>query len=290
MGDGMDYGQMMQRIEELRERYGFLSVSYMGSSVMGRGIPMLSLGEGERQYIYVGGHGADEWRTAAILIRWIGEYCSIFEKKGRILRFGSEYLFRSRTVSVIPMLNPDGMEYRKNGIAEDHVMRDRLISMNRGSPDFGKWKANGRGVDLRYNYASLFEKHKREERESGILGGCAEQFSGESSESEPEVGYLCNYLRYVMTPRLVVSLHEGTPSLYCKAPLGQEPKSRGAEQAFSRMLGIGSRGEADGLVETVADELGVLGCAVGVGILGSEDPFLLYGGLREFLFVAPTMV
>ena len=290
MGDGMDYEYMMKAVEGLADRFGFLSVSYVGTSVMGRGIPMLSIGEGERQYFYVNGHGADEWRTAAVLIRWVEEYCSVLEKKGRIFRFGSEYLFRNRNIAVVPMLNPDGMDYRKNGIPEDHVMRDRLISMNRGSSDFSKWKANGRGVDLRYNYAPVFERHKLWERESGILGGCAECFSGESSESEPEVGYLCNYLRYVKNPRLVVSFHEGTMALYCKAPAGQEPKQWGAEQAFSRMLGVGNRGEEDGLVEASVEELGILGCSVGVGSVESEDLFLLYERLREFLFVAPTMV
>lgn len=288
---GMDYERMMREIESLANENPMVSVSYIGTSIMGRGIPLISIGEGEKQYLYVNGHSASEWRMAAVLIRWLREYSSILKNKGRIFRFGSEYLFQSRTVCVIPMLNPDGMEYRLNGVASDHVMYERLVAMNHGSMDFNGWKANGRGVDLRYNYSIGFEAHKRWEREQGILGGQAELFAGESSESEPEVGYLCNYLRYISNWRLVVSFHEDTPSLYCASVLGQEPRTQGAEQAFSRMLGIGNRGKEDGFIETCAQMYGFLGCSVGIGEEDEQkELFALYERFREFLFVAPTML
>ncbi len=288
---GMDYDRMMREVEALANEYGEVSVSYIGTSVMGRGIPLISIGEGEKQYLYVNGHRADEWKMAAVLIRWVREYCSLLRARARIFRFGTEYLYKSRTVCVVPMLNPDGMEYRLHGVPREHVLYDRLVSMNGTSPDFSEWKSNGRGVDLRYNYSVGFEAHKVWEREQGIMEGRSEGFAGESSESEPEIGYLCNYLRYLSDLMLVVSFHEDTPSLYCAGALGQEPRTKGAEQVFSRMLGIGNRGCEDGLIETSAQVFGRLGCSVGIGTEGgTKELFALYERVREFLFVAPTMV
>jgi g-D-glutamyl-meso-diaminopimelate peptidase len=72
------------------------------------------------------------------------------------------------TLSVIPMLNPDGVEYQIHGVEENNPLRERLLEMNDGSEDFSAWQANARGVDLNHNYDAGFAEYKQLEKEQNI--------------------------------------------------------------------------------------------------------------------------
>ncbi len=287
----MDNRSYMEYLEALISEYPEISLTYLGESIMGRGIPMLTIGEGEKAYLYVSGQSGTDMVGSAILLRWVKEYASLYRGGRRIYRTRADYLYRTRTVYLVPMLNPDGAEYVRRGVGEDHLLYERLIGMNGGSADFSGWRANGRGVELSRNYGYGFTDRKREESERGILGGASCGYSGESSESEPEVGSLCNWIRYNEGLRMVLHLHEGDRSLRCVGALGSEPRTEGAENAFSRMIGIGSRGKEDPMTCFCAQEMGILGCSLGIG--GASDRaelFSRYAEVRELLFCAPTMV
>ena len=99
-----DYAALMDEICRLDERFSFLQFSYLTESAMGRGVPMLSLGEGEKQIYYVGAHHGAERITSAVLIRFADELCTIVEKGG--LAFGKdfEFVLKTRKIRIIPML------------------------------------------------------------------------------------------------------------------------------------------------------------------------------------------
>ena len=44
----MDYDNLMQCVQILSNRFRFLSVGYLGQSILGSPIPLLSIGEGDR--------------------------------------------------------------------------------------------------------------------------------------------------------------------------------------------------------------------------------------------------
>ena len=283
----MDHACMMEGINVLSERYPFLSVSYVGESILERGIPLLCLGEGEKSVLYVGAHRGREWMSSAILLRMVNEYCEGMKNGDKILHYNLRYLFSSRTMYFVPMLNPDGVEYVLHGVEKDHILRERLLSMNGGSEDFSSWCANGRGVDLIGNYSADFAARKAEELERGIFGGAPCGFSGEMPESEPEVAQLCNWLHYHGDISLVLSLGEGAFGIY------GVPGESGA--ALARDAGCKLKdGRERGLDGWCRDSLGISAFSVCYGTeeeIGSmKELFYHYARLRRTLFLAPSLI
>ncbi len=286
----MDHQALLEELSELYRTYPKLFIEYMGESVFNRGIPVVRMGEGEKTFLYLGGVSGTDRVSPRILLRWIREYAGLLEGKKRIFHCTADYLFQTRTVYVIPMLNPDGADYSLHGPGRDNVLYDRLLSMNGGREDFGSWRANGRGVDLRYNFSSAFENHRAEWEQKGILGGGPEGFGGESAESEPEIGHLCNFLRYFRPMQMILHLHEGERGLRCYAPKELLGRGEDIEGVFARMTGFGSRGEEDPVAACCAEEQQTMACSLGVGADGGDRGFALYTQLREFLFSVPTML
>lgn len=297
--DPLDHARMMEYIDIMIARYPFLSVSYVGESILGRGIPMLTLGEGEKSVLYVGAHHGMEWITSVLLLRFINEACELWNNNGRIFQYSVKYLLSARTLHIVPMLNPDGVEYQINGVGEDNVLYDRLLSMNGGSKDFSRWQANARGVDLNHNYNSGFADYKRMEMENGILGGAPTRYSGESSESEPEVGSLCNYIRYHDRLQMVLTLHTQGEEIYYTCGKKTTPRSRAIAEGLANMSGYAlniPKGSAayGGLTDWCIEELNLpsftVECGKGINPLPLEDYFYIYARIRQMLFLAPTMI
>ncbi len=291
----MDYSVMMQYLNEFCRRYPFIGLTSIGESIMGRSIPLVSLGEGKRSLFYVGAHQGSEWITTILLLRYINEYCEIYSGGGRIYDISVEYLFKNRTVYILPMLNPDGVDYQINGIGEDNPLRDRVIRMNRGSEELSLWQANARGVDLDRNYNCRFTERKERELGEGICDGAPVGYSGNMPESEPEVGGLCNFLRFNEDIELVVSLRTQGEMIYY-APSGKRgSRSSGIASRFSRSTGYKvCDKERTGICDWYAEELGKPCAAVMCGKAGVSldisDNFKLYTTVREMLFSAPTLI
>ncbi len=295
----LDHRQMMRYIDIMIERYPFLSVSYIGESILGRGIPILALGEGEKSVLYVGAHHGMEWITSILLLRFINEYCELYKNNCKAFHLRLNYLFSSRTIYVVPMLNPDGVDYQINGVDNSHILYDRLLAMNGGSNDFSRWQANARGVDLNHNYNAGFAEYKKIEAELGILGGSPGKFSGEMPESEPEVGCLCNYIRYCQNLRMIMSFHTQGEEIYYTGCNRTAPRSRSIAEALSRIsgysLGIPEGGASyGGLTDWAIGALNLpsftVECGKGENPLPPRDYFYIYTAIREMLFTAPTMI
>lgn len=295
----MDHERMMRILDKMAECYPFLSVSYMGESILGRGIPLVTLGEGNKSVLYVGAHHGMEWITSWLLLRMLEEYCELYQNGGKVFDCNVRYLFGARTLCIVPMLNPDGVEYQLHGVSENHILYDRLRSMNGGSADFSRWQANARGVDLNHNYNAGFVEYKRLEAEHGILGGAPTRYSGESPESEPEVGHLCNYIRYHEGLRMVIALHTQGEEIYYSSVGKTTPKSARMAQTFARMCGYTPKepegmaaygGLTDWCMEEMAIPAFTVECGKGNNPLPITDCFGIYARIRQMLFSAPIMV
>ena len=296
----MDYALMMAYINEFSERYSFMSVTSIGESIMGRSIPMITLGEGKKSLLYVGAHHGMEWITTILLLRFINEYCELIKRSGRIYTYTLSYLFSTKTIYIIPMLNPDGVDYQINGVSEDNPLYDRLLAINGKSTDFSHWQANARGVDLNHNYNSGFMEYKKIERELGICqNGAPTRFSGMNPESEPEVASLCNFLRFDDNIKMVLSLHSQGEEIYYTCGDKIAPRSKTIAGALSRMSGytLGSpEGTAayGGLTDWCIDELNrpsfTVECGKGENPLPIKDYFKIYTQIREMLFMSPTFI
>ena len=254
---------------------------------------MIRLGEesARRTVVYIGTHHGTEEICAEVLLRFLEEYCLCKQEKRRLYQINMEYLFRSRLLCVIPMLNPDGVDLRHYG-ADGWVNKRQLLLMNRNSADFSAWQANGRGVDIHHNYSVGFAEYKEIERSCGIRGGSAARYGGEYPESEPESRALAAYLRLDPSVRMILSLHAGEDRI-CASSGGQWlPHSRETAQLLAEMhgcavsepLGAESCGTlGDFSIRELHCPCFTLGCS-------GEDTASVYGHMREMLFTAPLLI
>ena len=296
----LTWERMMAYLNCFSERYPFLSFGTLGESVLGRSIPVITLGEGKKTFVYVGTHHAMEWITSVLLLRFINEYAEAYRDGRRVYNVHLPYLFKERRIIVIPMLNPDGVSYVLEGVREDNPLYSRLERMNPRHPDYSHWQANARGVDLNHNYDAGFLEYKTLERESGILGGGPTRYSGECPESEPEVGYLCNYIRFHREDiHAVLTLHTQGEEIYYTSGEEVTPRSAAMAKALSRLCGYAlakPEGLAayGGLTDWCIRSLGLpsftVECGKGENPLPAEQYFCIYASLRQMLFEAPLLL
>ena len=296
----MDYTELMEYLNVISERYPFVGITGLGETIMGRTIPCITVGEGERSVLYVGGESATEWITSVLLLRFLNEFCELYQNDGKAFHYSIQYLFSTRTLYIIPMLNPDGIEYQIHGVGKEHILYDRLLSMNGGGEDFRTWQANARGVDLTYNYpCEHFISHKARESEDGICNGAPYGFGGQMPESEPEVGALCNFVRYHQNINAVVTLHTAGEKIFYTNGRKKAPRSETIGRTLSRVSGLSlvppeESGERCGLTAWCMEELNIpaflMSCSKSAHPLFIGDWFRIYMRVRESLFMMPSLI
>ena len=281
-----DQKAMTEYIERLAEDFPEkLSVGYLGRSLCGRAIPLLTIGDGDNYCLYVGAHHASEHITASILLYFIRDALS------------SGAVFPCRIVTV-PCLNPDGVELEIHGARDGDPMKERQIKIN-GGDDFTHWQANARGVDLNHNYDAGFWEYKDMERSLGIFGAAPSRYAGEFPESEPESGRLANYLRFNDDLTGVLTLHTQGEEIYTGAvgnslPAAYDAGCRAAS-LINYELKIPSGSAAyGGLTDWVTSALGrpslTVECGRGENPLPSRDFQIIYERIRPLLFGFPDIV
>jgi g-D-glutamyl-meso-diaminopimelate peptidase len=293
-----DSATVSREVDRLAQEYPFLKVTSLGSSILGKGLPCLMLGEGDRHVLYVGAHHGMEWLTSAWLLRFMQELCDAKAEKRTLYKQYIPLLLERFTFHIVPMLNPDGVDYQIHGLDADNPIRTRVIAMNGGGEDFSAWQANARGVDLNHNYNAGFAEYKQLERDAGILGGCPTRYSGQDPESEPEVKGICKYVRFYREKlRLVISLHTQGEEIYYQSghdlPTGYEFAAKKVAQLCSYRLakaeGFAAYG---GLTDWCVQKMGLpaltFECGKGKNPLPQSCFFSVYSKIREALFLAPT--
>lgn len=295
----LDHAALIDTIEVFSSRYPFLGINYLGESILGRKIPILTLGVGKKEILYIGTHHGMEWITSILLLRFVNEFCELYQNNSILYRTPLSCLWKQYTLSIIPMLNPDGVEYQIHGIDESNPLHDRLIKMNHGSKDFSHWQANARGVDLNHNYDAGFAEYKEIEITESIEQGAPTKHSGESPESEPEVAYLCNYIRFHDDIRLILTLHTQGKEIYYQSGTKTLSKSVPIARRLSALSGYrlckasGSAaygGLMDWCVQKMEIPCFTLECGEGENPLPLSAYFPIYASLREIFYTVPKMV
>ena len=272
VGSRPDHGVMTEYIDIMAERYPFLSVTSIGQTVLGKSIPMLSIGKGKKSVLYIGAQKGTESGSSAVLLRYVNEMCEYIASDARIYTCSASYLALTRTINVIPMLNPDGVDIALNGMPEEHITKRMFEERGIGVPDTSRWEGNARGIGLRENYSNSFDE--------GNIAGL-----------EPESGALRNYLMFNRDIRLTLSFAAGERSVLCT--------HEGAAPPRLALLGksLGTMCAADFLRKLCEGTLSVF-CARELAMPSFEirseycdgDGFADYFRQRRLLFLAPTLI
>lgn len=298
--DPFDYERMMECIRALADTYSFFDFSYLGKSVLGRPIPCVRIGSGNRTVLYVGAHHGMEWITSAVLIRFLSDLCRCIPENRPVYRIQPSVLLTVCSLTIIPMLNPDGVEYQIHGISDDNPIREKVLAMNDGNPSFVHWQANARGVDLNHNYDAGFAEYQKRSEEAGICGGAPTRFAGDTPESEPEVRMLCDRIRFYRKElRGVLTLHTQGREIYYRSggrcpPLAYAVAKRLSSYSGYRLSEAEGLASYGGLTDWCIQKLSLpsftLECGSGENPLPVSDLQAIYAELRRVLFTFPVLV
>ena len=293
-----DYKSLMNRVNKIVDTYPFISLTYIGTSILDRAIPILHIGNGNRRVLYVGAHHGMEWITSLVLVQFTEELCGAIESKRRVCGIYPCDFLGGYTLSILPMLNPDGVEYQIHGVSDDNPLRERLLEMNNGSSDFSSWQANARGVDLNHNYDAGFVEYKKIEAKSGIKKGAPTRYSGEFAESEPEVAALCNLIRFSAPWKGVMTLHTQGGEIFAPPTKNRDSDSVTARR-LSQLTGYRlcrAEGSAafGGLSDWCAEKMSIpaftMECGRGKNPLPLAQISSIYATMRASLFLFPTIL
>ena len=296
--NSFDYENLDFCVQQLLQKYDFLKVGNIGKSIFGRSIPLLSIGNGKKNVIYIGAHHGTEWITSALLIKFVEDFCEEYKSGTHIFDISAKVLFETRKIHIVPMLNPDGVEYSIHGIGENNILKHRLIKMNNQNADFTHWQANARGVDLNHNYNAGFEEYKIVEKNMNINCGSPTKYSGEYSESEPETRALCNFVR-LEKPELAIALHTQGEEIYYTSGEKTCATSLPIVKTLSRLTGYkisfpsGTAkygGFTDWFIEEFDKPSFTFECGLGENPLPFGDLDKIYSQIKRALFTAPILI
>ncbi len=295
----IDSDTLNEAVSLLCERYSALSVVMLGQSILGKRIPLLQLGQGTRKILYIGAHHGMEWLTAALLLRFVNEYCELRRCGAMAGNVPIKVLDEARSIYILPMLNPDGVDLALHGVDESNLLYERLLNMNGQSTDFSRWQANARGVDLNHNYRAGFEEYKKIEQKLGIQGGSSTRYSGNCPESEPEVGYLCNFLRFGEDIQMALSFHTQGEEIYYTSGGQTAPHSTRIARYLAGISGYRMAmpagpaaygGFTDWFIREFDRPAFTIECGKGKNPLPITELSSIYLRLRRLLFTAPMLI
>jgi len=175
-------------IEGLMIRYPFLEWGSIGKSVMGKQIPYLKIGTGNKQVFYNASFHANEWINTPMILKFAEEYAKAFATDNNLYGINARNLFREYELYLVPMVNPDGVDL-VNGMLDDeeYYQQAEKISKDYSKIPFPQgWKANIDGIDLNLQYPAEWEQAKKTKYEQGYVSPAPRDYVGEAPLTAPE--------------------------------------------------------------------------------------------------------
>lgn len=227
-----DSAALLSDLSRLADVYPFIRRQNIGSSVLGRPIPELRVGRGGTVVHVNGSFHANEWITSAILIRFLNHYALALTNGTPIRGLQMRPFYDAVTLSMVPMVNPDGVDLVIRGLPDEEPHRSRVLSLNGGSTDFSGWKANIRGVDLNDQFPALWE---REVARNPTVPG-PRDYPGTAPLTEPEAIAMAELTRRGNFAR-VLAFHTQGEEIYWGFQNLEPPESEGMVNEFARVSG-----------------------------------------------------
>lgn len=147
-------------LEGLTLRYPFLVKYPIGRSVTGRRIEAIRIGAGPLRVGINAAHHANEWITTPLVLMFLERYAEAFAVNGPIGSVPARTLYESATLTIVPMVNPDGVDLVTDAITEGDSFYGSAKALSAFYPSVpfpSGWKANISGVDLNLGYPAGWE-------------------------------------------------------------------------------------------------------------------------------------
>ncbi|MEH7375568.1 M14 family metallopeptidase [Neobacillus drentensis] len=231
-GQSYDYIKLMNDIKRLLDVYPFMQIPVIGKTVLGKKIPEIVIGTGEKRVHYNGSFHANEWITTSIIMTFLNDYLLALTNHNLIRGLPMFPLYQQSILSIVPMVNPDGVDLVLHGPPEIENWNKRVVDFNKGSTDFTDWKANIRGVDLNDQFPARWELEKaRNQTEPG-----PRDFVGEKPLSEPEAMAMAKLIKKRDFVR-VLAFHTQGEVIYWGFENLEPTESEDIVKEFSRVSG-----------------------------------------------------
>lgn len=227
-----DYRTMINDLSVLQTIYPFLLNKPIGNSVLGKEIPGLLIGNGQRRVHFNASFHANEWITTPIVMTFLNDYLLSLTNNRSIRGIYTMPLYLQTTLNIVPMVNPDGVDLVLNGPPANEMVRTNVIEWNNGSTDFSGWKANINGVDLNDQFPADWGI----ERERNPETPGPRDYGGESPLSQPE-SIAMAALTTKMDFARVLAFHTQGEVIYWGFQGLEPPESEQLVNEFARVSG-----------------------------------------------------
>lgn len=230
----MDYEIYLGNINMICNNYRTIKAKILGKSLCGRNIYYFNVGAKQDQTLYVGGVHGMEWITSIILFKFLDGLLNSFKTGNLLDGIDVKYFLKIRGLTIIPCLNPDGVEIQINGSKSAGKYKELVDEVSKGNTKH--WQANARGVDLNHNFNASWEDLKKLEIKSGIEKPAATRFGGIRPESEPESKLLTNFCRKNNFNK-AIAFHSQGEEIYWDFGKNKPKKSKIIAKIFARSSG-----------------------------------------------------
>lgn len=210
------YASAMAALRSLQRRYAFIACHPIGTTEYGRELTHVRIGCGRRRVLLTAAHHANEWITALVLLAFLEDYAAAFAAGQPLWGIPTRMLYREVTLSVVPLVNPDGVDLVTGAVcpASRQYSRARAIAAAFPQTPFPSgWKANACGVDLNLNYPAGFAQAVQIKRALGFDRPAPCNWPGRTPLDQRETAALAA-LTEKLSPHCTVALHTQGQEIY----------------------------------------------------------------------------
>lgn len=286
-------------LEGLVLRYPFLVKYGIGSSVMGRTIEAIRIGAGALRVGFNAAHHANEWITTPLLLLFLERYANAFAKDALIGGVSARTLYESATLSLVPLVNPDGVDLVTGALEESDSFYESAKALSGFYPSIAfpdGWKANISGIDPNLGYPAGWENARAIKYAQGFTRPGPRDYVGTRPLEAPETRAMYDLTLRERYDR-ALAYHTQGGEIYWEYQ-GYAPRgSYALAQRFSdasgyRVADVPYGSSFAGYKDWVIDALGVNGFTIeagrGTNPLPIDDLSTIYAE-NEGIFVAALL-
>ena len=228
-----------QSIRSLENRYPFLEAENLTTTVYGRPVQVLTIGDGERHVLFTAAHHGNEWITATVLLKFAEDLAEAIQTDGTIGGVPARTIAEVATIHLVPMVNPDGVDLVTGAIGQNTVAYTSAQGIAAGFPDIpfpDGWKANLLGVDLNLQYPAGWLKAREIKFAQGYNRPAPRDYVGRAPLTQRETIALARYTEDV-DPALVLAYHTQGEVIYWQYEDIFVPGAEELAKEFARVSG-----------------------------------------------------